>query len=204
MAKYDLLLELNNVLSKIEKHYDKMIRNNNDKESIACTNCEFAHYGRYVESGCVYADVEGFGTQDMIKRIIKKNEEEITLERRLKFPSIYRHFKGGLYAIVGISKPVENNELDKIFTEIGCIGTLDIFDYRFGSRHTELNEDIIIYKDNKGNFYHHKKNGNEDLVIYKTLYDGSGAFSRPIDMFLSEVDKEKYPNIAQEHRFEEV
>lgn len=204
MDKYDLLLELNNILSKIEKHCDKMIRNNNDEESTACTNCEFAHYGRYVESGCVYTYIEGFGIHDMVKRIIEKNKEKIDLERKIKYPAIYKHFKGGFYTVMGISKPVENNELDKIFTEIGCIGKLDIFDYRFGSRHTELNEDIIIYKDNKGNFYHHKKNGNEDLVIYKTLYDGSGAYSRPLEMFLSKIDKEKYPNYTQKYRFEEV
>ena len=42
------------------------------------------------------------------------------------------------------------------------------------------------------------------MVIYKSLYDGSGAYARPIDMFLSEVDKEKYPDVEQKHRFEIV
>ncbi|HBG8471503.1 TPA: hypothetical protein KRH38_003865 [Clostridioides difficile] len=44
--------------------------------------------------------------------------------------------------------------------------------------------DMIIYKDNKGNFYHRKNKSNENLV-------------RPID-------KEKYPNVIQKYRFEEV
>ncbi|VIF91082.1 Uncharacterized protein conserved in bacteria [Clostridioides difficile] len=204
MAKYDLLLELNNILSKMEKHCDEMIKNNNDKELRTCTNCEFAYYGSYVESGCVCTNIEGVGIHDMVKRIIKKNEEEINLERKLKYPAIYKHFKGNFYAVMGISKPVDDSELDKVFKDLGCLNRLDIFDYRFGSRHTETNEDMIIYQDNKGKFYHHKNKNNENLVIYKTLYDGSGAYARPMEMLLSKVDKEKYPNVVQEYRFEEV
>ena len=42
------------------------------------------------------------------------------------------------------------------------------------------------------------------LVIYKSLYDNAVAYARPYKMFLSEVDKEKYPNATQEYRLEEV
>lgn len=41
----------------------------------------------------------------------------------------------------------------------------------------------------------------EDLVIYKH-YDK--LWARPIDMFNSLVDKEKYPNATQEYRFEKI
>ncbi|HIE4740841.1 TPA: DUF1653 domain-containing protein [Clostridioides difficile] len=127
------------------------------------------------------------------------------LERKLKYPAIYKHFKGGFYIVMGVSKAVTADELDKIFKNMGCINRLDVLEYRFGSRHTETKENVIIYRDNKGNLYHYKDvDNNTNLVIYKTLYDGSGAYARPIEMFLSKVDKEKYPNAVQEYRFEEV
>ncbi len=41
----------------------------------------------------------------------------------------------------------------------------------------------------------------EDLVIYN--HDGQ-IWARPYDMFNSLVDKEKYPDVKQKYRFEEV
>lgn len=43
----------------------------------------------------------------------------------------------------------------------------------------------------------------EDMVIYKHLGDGK-LYVRPKNMFLSEVDREKYPDVDQFYRFEEV
>ncbi|MBP5313560.1 MAG: DUF1653 domain-containing protein [Eggerthellaceae bacterium] len=42
----------------------------------------------------------------------------------------------------------------------------------------------------------------EPFVVYRKLY-GEGTLSiRPLKMFMSEVDKEKYPDVSQKYRFE--
>lgn len=63
-----------------------------------------------------------------------------------------------------------------------------------------------VYRHFKGNLYRvlniakHTETG-ENLVIYQDMQDDTKIYARPYEMFVSKVDKDKYPDVTAEFRF---
>lgn len=71
-------------------------------------------------------------------------------------------------------------------------------------------QDIVIgglYRHFKGMYYYVKdiaihSETDEKLVVYQQLYGERLTYVRPLEMFASEVDRQKYPQVEQQYRFQ--
>lgn len=119
----------------------------------------------------------------------------------LTIPGIYRHFKqvkdeeDMIYAVSNVSIPLEPMDMLELVQKEKH--DINVF------HHTELNADTWIFKVGD-KYYHPASIDKEKLVIYTALYGERKTYVRPLTMFLTRVDKEKYPNTTQKFRFERI
>ena len=103
----------------------------------------------------------------------------------------YKHFKGKEYLTLGISYPTDKSD----------------FNDKVEVQHTETNKqiDIFIGASHDAKIYQHSEEEFDGLfVIYIALYDDYKLYARPYNMFSSKVDRNKYPDVKQTYRFEEM
>ena len=116
--------------------------------------------------------------------------------RELKLKTIYKHFKGKEYFTLCKSTPMSNDEYAK-----ATLYAIPVV-CRVVCRHTENNDNVLVYLFKNGEYHHIGLN--ENLVIYIALYDNFNIYARPYDIFMGKIDKIKYPNAKQKYRFEEI
>lgn len=114
---------------------------------------------------------------------------------------------GPVFVAEGFDRPlseVDEKYLGRTHREKAFLEILSKIEEKTNVRKVKING---IYRHFKGDYYivldiaQHSET-KEKYVVYKGLYGNVEVYIRPYDMFLSKVDKEKYPNETQEYRFE--
>ena len=134
------------------------------------------------------------------------------VEKSLKLYGVYNHFKGKQYVVVGVSYPDTMMYEELKFQRIN-LARRELVDEKVSVFTEDTNNPIISYarpripsdlEDLSGIYFHDSAKYSGILVLYMSLYDKPVIWSRPVEMFLSKVDKEKYPQATQDYRLESI
>lgn len=125
------------------------------------------------------------------QQLLSKGHTLETNNRTLKTNTVYKHFKNKLYVVISATIPIDS------------LPDYAYDNHAFSSTFTETDNNIIKIFNIDGILYHLKDDYDKPLVIYKSLYsDIVSSYARDLDMFLSPVDKIKYPDVKSTYRFE--
>lgn len=144
-------------------------------------------------------------------RIIKKNDEYTSEYQIGDIFEITGTWYGGVHIVgkSGIPVSLDKEEYMELDTEPeGEMEAETERDIRAGDivRHFKrewVSAETSEYLYKVLAFAQHTETG-ERLVIYQGLYAPFKICARPYGMFMSEVDRQKYPEIRQKYRFERV
>lgn len=147
-------------------------------------------------------------------KVVKKNDQMSNDYQLGDILEAVGTWYGGIHAknSVGITVSLDRDEYELLEDTIEKEAIVDLLDaeerFQVGDivRHFKrewVSQDNSEYLYKILAFASHSETG-EKLVIYQGLYSPFKTCARPYDMFISEVDHEKYPDIKQKYRFEKI
>lgn len=143
-------------------------------------------------------------------RIIKKNDEYSSEYEVGDIFKVEGTWYGGVHILgkTGVPISLDKDEYAPLSTEPEAETVPKDSRIRVGDivRHFKrewVSEETSEYLYKVLAFAGHTESG-ESLVIYQALYAPFKVCARPYDMFMSEVDRKKYPDVKQQYRFETV
>ena len=148
-------------------------------------------------------------------RIIKKNDEYSSEYDLVDIFEITGTWYGGVHieGKSGVPVSLDKDEYMELDTEpqeqktpaVGEVPERDIFvgDIVQHFKREWVSSETSEYLYKVLAFAQHTETG-EKLVVYQGMYPPFKICARPYDMFMSEVDREKYPKIRQKYRFEKI